>query len=58
MRDIAGELAAKNTEVASLTAQLAAANKALADEKAGRAADKAVADASAAKAAAESAAAA
>jgi hypothetical protein len=57
VRDIAGELAAKNTEVASLTAQLAAANKALADEKAGRAADKAVADASAAKAAAESAAA-
>jgi hypothetical protein len=37
VRDIAGELAAKNAEVASLTAQLAA-------EKAGRAADKVASD--------------
>jgi hypothetical protein len=44
VRDISAELNAKNAEVVSLTAQLAAANQALAAERAGRAADKVAAD--------------
>jgi hypothetical protein len=44
VRDISAELNAKNAQVVSLTAQLAAANQALAAERAGRAADKVAAD--------------
>ncbi len=55
VRDLAGELAAKDTTIAGLQAQLKAAQDALAAEKAGRASDSATATAAAvtAKAAAD-----
>ena len=44
VRDVVGELAAANSTIATLRAELATANAALAAEKAGRSADKAASD--------------